>query len=286
MNSTAMKDNIEKRKTINKKTQEVYDLIKKIEQENPENLKKIISIVLHNFSTEKKEIGEILDFYKRSWGRTKNGKRKAYLNKEGFSFDRDYGDNTFYLNTVENECYIKALDVIIKEKDKVNMVISKDTKKEIFKGICEAFETSGIDVGFLSSELEMKKVLEKPIKIRFIDGEREKRFFKLIDFIRADNGGVARILINSSDYENSQESDKEEFDSEGDEHSSESQIRLSDMEETEQAYEEIVCFMDEFKERLEKEDRAMNKFNETLKEKFAKQMILASLKEEDEENKK
>jgi len=277
--SDAFKNNLDKRKAIKEKQGIIQKLYSEMVNNNIPEISKTYSLVFNNINPDKKLICDIDDFHgEDDYYNENDKKRKLFLNRDGFSLSDGFANEvdgkevdvsrTNYTNKYSPKQFIKILKRLFKNKTEILNAIQREYKKSVATRFFEAFDKSDCDVVFdYEEDFDVfKQDLSK--KLSYYDGDVGIDFTK-VDYIKYRNAS-GYIEVN-----------KDKTTTYG--YGSRTNIDLTDIEKLSQIYDELMVFLDDYYKHLDVQNKSLQKFDSILKDLFAKELVLNSLKDKKEE---
>lgn len=273
----AYRNNIEKIRNVQELQNKIRQLFDKMQGEDIPNIIKIYELVFKNIYPDKKYVCDLDSCNSDSYNDEESAsssassyKRKLFLNRDGFSFSNAFNpteerevdiSRTVYLTSFNQKGFMKMLKRLFKDKQKVIDAIAKDYKKTIGIRFFEAFDKSECDKVFhYDVDYDYLKItLPDNIPVRFYNNHELDLVD--VDFLSYKGAGDLVSVSKGSGW------------------NSRNQIRLDDLEKISQMYVELVAFLNKYYAHLEIQDESLLKFYNILRDSFAKEMILDSLKD-------
>ena len=247
-------------------------------------LNKIYILAFKNIHTDKKQVYEIV--YSNAYVsehysyRYKDGdilKKIVFLNRDGFSFSNPFVNNekpedrSNYLQSLEPKDWVKNLVLLSQNKSKIIDALVKENKKQVAVRFFEALENSGFNTLSTTTNFDyLKEKLSERMVYYYRDYNMDKIKVNMIEMTDASH----HISVE-------EEQDKENRRSWG----NNSTIRLDDLEKISQIFDELMEFLEKYYQHLYTQDMILVKFYNLLRDAFAKELIINSLKDDDKDKK-
>lgn len=276
----AQKAQLQKRINIAQMQNKITDIHYKVCQTDYKVLVDLYLTIFKNIGSEKKFACDIDTFnskYTYSYDQDKTQKRRLFINKDGFSMSFNFEpiglspqkekdintSRSDYIHTNRNfSDFILTLKRLYKQKDEIINAIEKDQKKEIAIKFFQAFELSGCDKAFdYYNEFDTLKVDIIPNKmIEFFDGNNIKSY--KMEYIQCKDASSS-VTVGKNTEATWRNNDLS--------------VSFNDLEKVSQIYEELIQFLDTYYQQFVIQDISLNNLISSLKEAFAKELILKSL---------
>jgi len=272
----AYENNLNKIKSVQELHIKIRRLFDKMQGEDIPNIVKIYGLVFKNIYPDKKYVCDVdscnSDGYSYNDDKPSTSqKRKLFLNRDGFSFSNSFNrldknvdvdiSRTNYLTSYNQKGFIKMLKRLFKDKQKIIDAVPKDYKKTIVIRFFEAFDKSECDKVFdYDTDYDYFKItLPNSILIRFYNQHQLDTVD--VNFLSCKGAGNSVSVSKGTGWNHS------------------NNIELDDLEKISQIYKETMAFLNEYYEHLDIQDKSLLKFYNMLRDSFAKEMILDSLKD-------
>jgi hypothetical protein len=151
-------------------------------------------------------------------------------------------------------------------KDKIISSINRDYKKSIAIRFFEALEKAECHK-ILDYNLDydyFKIILPKTITLEYYNNLKMEPLE--MNFILTKNANTSVTINKRRGWSN------------------ENNIQLNDLERVSQIYDELVDFLNKYYQHLDVQDKSLSNFYNILKDSFAKELVLNSLKDEETKN--
>ena len=278
MNNTEIPDafraNLPKRKILNTMSMANKTLYEKMLGTSIKNIQQIYGFVFKNIHTDRKFVCDV-DNYQiddNNYYKDRNF-RKLFLNRDGFSLSESFAKGkepeitrTDYVHNLSPSDFMIMLKRLSKYKNEILSAIDKDSKKNVVIRFLNAFEQSECDKIFdAKNEFHSYKQMfgEHAKKIWFYD-ENENMEQLTIYYLKCQEAQQSLQISQASGWGTWRKNT----------------IALNDLEKCSQIYDEIVEFLNGYYNHLDVQDKSLTKFYTMLKDSFAKELILESLKEQ------
>lgn len=274
----AYKKHLHKKNDIVNLHNKIRVLYDKMASEDFPAILHLYNLVFKNIHPDKKPVCNIKNFqaddYSDYYDEKEASFRKLFLNRDGFSIsdsfttdkeDRLDTSRTSYIHTFNNKGLMKFFRRLLENKQTIIDAIEKDYKKSIAIRFFEAFEKSGCNEIFDYTQDFDYLRQDNELEVEYYNDEEMKTI--KIKFFMYKNAGSS-VMVKKNENYGGRES-----------------INLNDLEKTSQIYDELIAFLNKYNEHLEAQDKRLVNFYNMLRDAFAKELILDSLKEKKEDKK-
>jgi hypothetical protein len=259
---TAFKNNLDKRKAIIEMQGDCSQTLSKLNHDI-NTLKETMDIVFKNFCDRRKVV-QVEDMEERYYRRSESKKRWLFINSNGFSVGSSYDDTgeskSAYIQKFTDKAFMMALRRVHKYKGEIAASIpnddKKDDKKEVFLKFIDNYEKSEMDKQFPYDDNFDEFELQMQKDVHYYDNDKITSLrINNIKIANASNSITIPKIGNQSSWGGN------------------TTITFDDLEKVEQMHEELTHFLTLYKSYLEAKHLALDKFNRSLNETFAKEII-------------
>jgi len=283
----AFRNNMDRRKQIDELHDKIRELYIKMMNEDIPALMNLYKFLFKNISPTKVYACDIEDFNPSDYSYRDEdedndikNRRKLFVNNEGFSMSSPFllGEKreiditrTEYIQQFNVKSFMRILRRIYKHRGEILNAIepsrSKEYKKSIFIRFMDAYEKSGCEIFDFSKSFDFLKEIVEKKEIEYYDEDSD--------------GTIKKMNINFFRYKEASHSIAVDYNDET--YRSGISIDLKDLEKMSQIFDEVMAFLNKYHEHLQVRDKSLLDFKSLLEEKFARELILDSLKEKKKE---
>jgi uncharacterized protein YfbU (UPF0304 family) len=264
----AFKESLPMQKAIDELHTKISDLHRKMLSVDIQEIKRIYKLVFRNIHPDKKPVCDI-DWKDKHYPASEYNKRRIFLNRDGFSLSDIFISNSNfnlndkrsnYIEVFAETDFLKVLKLLYEKKAEIISACSKEQKKLIATRFFDAFEKSGCKDIFdkLLNFNELTESFKNELTIEYYD-RKEITQLKIPIFVYSD--AAQNVYINPKKVWGEQ-----------------NQIEFNDLEKCSQIFDELMSFLNRYFEMLKAKDVCLLSFIQELKDAFAKELILNSLK--------
>jgi len=271
---SAYKKHIGMVETIQKKQEEIR-LLHDNMFNHIKDINELYTLVFKNIYPDKKGIKDVPALTHRYYNYDDKDKilMRIFLNRDGFSFSNNFkegepgpaaDDRSNYLQSLDPKEFLKSLIILSSIKDEICNSLVRDYKKSIAVRFFDAMDKSGfINIINQKDDFDYLKVL-LPTKLKvyyYEDVEMKKLDVDMFE----NNDASEYVCVNKEkgNYFNVIST----------------QIKLDDLEKLSQIFDEIMEFLQQYYSYLDKQDKVLVSFHSLLKDAFARELIINSLKD-------